>query len=271
MGYVINNSTSYDLTQLEQLAREFLPFAQKRMGFDKSPTINFSSDEENSLNPLGKTAYYDPSQMAITIMVDKRHIKDILRSLSHELVHHNQNCRGDFNREFSTKPGYAQNDEFLRGMEDEAYREGNFCLRDWEDGIKTSKIKNIQLNETIYKRTFNKGVDHMSTKQWKDSEINSLLMEKWGYKFPEKETLEEETLEEELQAYMNPIDYRTCEEGSLKGEGEAVLEEEESEDDVVVESDPHPQGVEARKPANEKKKKKIKRLSLIVKNYYKKK
>ena len=71
MGYVINNSTSYDLKQLEQLAREFLPFAQKRMGFDKSPTINFSSDEENSLNPLGKTAYYDPSQMAITIMVSR--------------------------------------------------------------------------------------------------------------------------------------------------------------------------------------------------------
>jgi hypothetical protein len=266
MGYVINNSTSYDLTQLEQLAREFLPFAQKRMGFDKSPTINFSSDEENSLNPLGKTAHYNPSQMAITIMVDKRHIKDILRSLSHELVHHNQNCRGDFNKEFSTEPGYAQNDEFLRGMEDEAYREGNFCLRDWEDGIKTSKIKNIQLKETIYKRISIKGVNRMSTKQWKDSEINSLLMEKWGYKFPEEETLEnkkktfeeeEETLEEELQAYMNPIDYRTGEKGSLEGEDEADLEEEESEDDVVVESDPHPQGVEVRKrnKSSEQKKK----------------
>ena len=239
MEYVINNNTSYDLAQLEELARQFLPFAQKRMGFNKPPIINFASDEENCANPLGKTASYSPSDMQITILVDKRHIKDILRSLSHELVHHNQNCRGDFNREFSTAPGYAQDDEFLRNMEDEAYREGNFCLRDWEDGIKTSKIKNIQLNETIYKRTVNAGENHMSTKNWKDKELNSLLMEKWGY-----------TLKEELTSYMDEKDYSTAQMGSLE-DGEAELREEEDDDEREVElesqlSEEHPHSPDQR-------------------------
>ena len=239
MEYVINNNTSYDLTQLEKLARQFLPFAQKRMGFNRPPTINFASDEENCANPLGKTGQYDPSRMEITILVDKRHIKDILRSLSHELVHHNQNCRGDFNREFSTAPGYAQDDEFLRNMEDEAYREGNFCLRDWEDGIKTSKIKNIQLNETIYKRTVSAGDNSMSTKDWKDKELNSLLMEKWGY-----------TLKEDLTPYMDEKDYSTGQKGSLE-DGEAELREEEDDDEREVElesqlSEEHPHSPDQR-------------------------
>ena len=247
MEYVINNNTSYDLTQLEKLAREFLPYAQKRMGFNKPPTINFASDKENCVNPLGKTASYSPSDMGITILVDQRHIKDILRSLSHELVHHNQNCRGDFDRQFSTAPGYAQNDEHLRKMEDEAYREGNFCLRDWEDGIKTSKIKHIQLNETIYKRTVNAGENHMSTKDWKDKELNSLLMEKWGY-----------ALKEELTSYMDEKDYSTAQMGSLE-DGEAELREEEDDDEIEVElesqlSEEHPHSPDQRKVKEVKKK-----------------
>ena len=247
MEYVINNNTSYDLTQLEELARQFLPFAQKRMGFNKPPTINFASDEENCANPLGKTASYSPSDMEITILVDKRHAKDILRSLSHELVHHNQNCRGDFNRSFSTEPGYAQNDEFLRNMEDEAYREGNFCLRDWEDGIKTSKIKNIQLNETIYKRTVNVGDNDMSTKDWKDKELNNLLMEKWGY-----------TLKEDLTPYMDEKDYSTAQMGSLE-DGEAELRKEEDDDEREVElesqlSEEHPHSPDQREVKEVKKK-----------------
>lgn len=247
MEYVINNNTSYDLTQLEKLARQFLPYAQERMGFNRAPTINFSSDEENCANPLGKTGQYDPAQMEITILVDKRHIKDILRSLSHELVHHNQNCRGDFDREFSTGPGYAQDNDFLRKMEDEAYREGNFCLRDWEDGIKTSKIKNIQLNETIYKRTISAGDNDMSTKDWKDKELNSLLMEKWGY-----------TIKEDLTPFMNEKDYSTGQKGSLE-DGEAELREEEDDDEIEVElesqlSEEHPHSPDQREVKEVKKK-----------------
>tara|TARA_R100000664_G_C2736111_1_gene125536 strand:- start:323 stop:1126 length:804 start_codon:yes stop_codon:yes gene_type:complete len=195
----INNNTSYDLSELEGLVSEFMPFAQKRIGFKKPPTINFMSDEENATNPLGKTGQYDPNSMEISIFVDGRHIKDILRSISHELVHHGQNCRGEFDRQFSTDVGYAQNDEFLRGMEEEAYKEGNFCLRDWEDGI---KMKNKQLHETIYKETLIGGEKNMSIKQWKDKELNDLLMEKWGYKKPVKKE-EKKQLNEEVDSFMD--------------------------------------------------------------------
>ena len=248
MDYVINNSTSHDLTQLEKLAREFLPYAQKRMGFNKPPVINFLSDEENSLNPLGKTGFYNPSEMGISLMVDGRHVKDVLRSLSHELVHHTQNCRGDFNREISTHAGYAQDDEFLRKMEDEAYRDGNFCLRDWEDGIKREQGKYKQLNETIYKHTLKEGEITMSTEEWKNEELNGNLMEKWGYTAPEPKAKEEkkEKLNEALEPYMNEKDYSTGE----KQLGED--EEEETPDEITLEDENLPQSVEARNKSIEK-------------------
>ena len=80
--------------QFHDLSSKFIPFAQKKLGFNKPVSVNLLSDPENVKDPLGKTAYYDPNKMEITIFIDKRHVKDILRSLSHELVHHTQNCRG---------------------------------------------------------------------------------------------------------------------------------------------------------------------------------
>ena len=84
--------------------------------------------------------------MEITLFVDKRHVKDILRSLSHELVHHKQNCRGEFDGGINTEPGYAQNDEHMRKCEAEAYLHGSgFIFRDWEDSIK--KENQVMLEE----------------------------------------------------------------------------------------------------------------------------
>ena len=102
-----------DLEVFHKLEQQFLPFAHKKLGFDKPVSVNLLSDPENMKDPLGKTAYYNPDKMEITLFVDKRHVKDILRSLSHELVHHKQNCRGEFDGGINTEPGYAQNDEHL--------------------------------------------------------------------------------------------------------------------------------------------------------------
>jgi len=148
-------------SEISSYAGQFLPYAQKRLGFNKPVGVNFISDPENAKNPLGKTAYYDPNKMEITIFVDKRHVKDILRSLSHELVHHSQNCRGDFDSGVSTEPGYAQKDPHMRKMEAEAYLLGNgFLFRDWEDQLKQKK-ENITMSEG-YKRDedLEEGKDH---------------------------------------------------------------------------------------------------------------
>ena len=125
-----------DLGVFHKLSQQFLPFAQKRMQFDKPVSINLISDPQNAKNPLGKTAYYNPGTMEVTVFVDNRHVKDILRSMAHELVHHTQNCRGEFEGGVHTGPGYAQEDGHMRKMEEEAYLEGQMTLRDFEDNLK---------------------------------------------------------------------------------------------------------------------------------------
>ena len=157
---------------IKPLISKFMPFAQKRMGFDKPPRLFLRSDVSNADNPLGKTAYYDPNEQKVVLYVTGRHPKDVMRSLSHELVHHTQNCRGDFDNVHEMGDGYAQNDAHLREMEREAYETGNLCFRDWEDSIK----------HTIYFEHLQKGVATiMSTKDWKNKEIQGLLSEAWGF------------------------------------------------------------------------------------------
>ena len=143
----VNNSVS-TLTGLKKMAEDFFPYAEKQMWFDQPVSVIFQSDSDNAQNMLGKTAHYDPMEMAITLFTDNRHPKDILRSLSHELVHHTQNCRGDFDHEMDTSPGYAQKDDHLRDMEREAYEQGNLVFRDWEDLFKQRMVQENMGNKT---------------------------------------------------------------------------------------------------------------------------
>jgi len=144
-----------------------------------------------------------------------------MRSLSHELVHHTQNCNGQFDEvgENEMGEGYAQNNDHLRNMESEAYEMGNLCFRDWEDSIKS----------TIYFEHLNKGVNKtMSTKDWKNKEIKTLLTEQWGFSF-NLDHLNEEigpggTLEPGAKEKDKPTERE--EEGNVTKE-EVELEEEE--------------------------------------------
>jgi len=175
---------------ISPMIKQFLPFAQKRMGFSQPPKLFLRGDDKNAQNPLGKTAYYDPGQKSITVYVTGRHPKDVMRSISHELVHHAQNCRGEFDKPHQMGDGYAQNDKHMREMERQAYEIGNMCFRDWEDGLKN----------TIYLEHLQKGDKKMSTKDWKNKEIGQLLSEAWGFKFNSLEEFNEFNGEGELQA-----------------------------------------------------------------------
>ena len=181
MKYKIINKSDMDFESFSPILQSFLSFATKRFGFKKPPRLFFVSDPENASKPLGKTAHYDPSTRSITVYTDKRHPKDILRSLSHELVHHRQNCDGKFDKMGQLGDGYAQNDKHLRLMEKEAYLEGNMCVRDWED----------QKSTTIGERK-------MDTKQWSRVELNTLLMERFGYGKEDKEVSEKKDKKLEL-------------------------------------------------------------------------
>ena len=134
--------------KFQRHADDLMDFYQKRFKVKQVPQVVFKDDKKNSQNVLGRTGQYDPHNKVVTIFVTGRHGKDVLRSLAHELIHHLQNERGDLANIGSLGPGYAQKDDHMRNMEREAYEQGNLCLRDWEDQIKTN---NIQLYETIYK------------------------------------------------------------------------------------------------------------------------
>tara|TARA_Y100000592_G_scaffold85299_1_gene137133 strand:- start:6341 stop:7213 length:873 start_codon:yes stop_codon:yes gene_type:complete len=143
MSCKIVNKSGMDMSSLTDMAKKFYPYAQKYLGFDKPATIEYQSDPNNAQNPLGTTAHYEPGNYKVTLFVDGRHPKDLLRSLAHELVHHAQNCRGDLTPEKmgETGPGYAQTNSYMRGMEQEAYTKGNLCLRDWEDQYKKQTLQ----------------------------------------------------------------------------------------------------------------------------------
>ena len=135
---VIDRSENKIYDNNKNLIDKFTEFSTENLGFDKPVTVYFSDDYENAKNPLGQTAHYNPESMEIHIMVTNRHLKDILRSISHELIHHVQNCRGDLENVSYTEDGYAQRDDHMRDMEHEAYTSGNIMnFRDFEDKFKS--------------------------------------------------------------------------------------------------------------------------------------
>ena len=146
------------MSEIERI-RPFYPLikslykaSRKKLGFEPHPTIYVSNNLGNAKNPLGKTAHYSPSEHKIVLYTTGRHIKDILRSLSHELVHHNQNCNGKFDGGAATVVGYAQEDPHLRDMEREAYEVGNMIFRDWEDSLKKKGGKSLFTTKSNYVR-----------------------------------------------------------------------------------------------------------------------
>jgi len=209
---------------LQPLINEFMPFAQERMGFQKVPRIFLRNDPENAKNPLGKTAFYDPEQMSVTLYIHGRHPKDVMRSLSHELVHHTQNCNGQFKNTSDMGEGYAQNDPHLREMEREAYEKGNLCIRDWEDNRKGT-IYNQNINVSIQKE----GKTTMSTKDWKNRELPSLLTEKWGFSF----NLLTESQDESKKALNE--EYHDCKKDGLSHEECCEMFPEDCEEDLYYE------------------------------------
>ena len=119
---------------IKDLVQKFYPYAKNALGFEHPVRVIMRQDAENAEQSLGKTAYYDPENKLIVLYVTNRHPKDILRSFSHELVHHAQNCRGDLD-DMTTQGHYAK-DGKGREIEEEAYLQGNLNLRDYEDQLK---------------------------------------------------------------------------------------------------------------------------------------
>lgn len=226
------------MNNIRTYANDLLEFFHQRYKLQNKPSIVFAQDEQNSLKPLGKTAHYDPAEQSITVYTTGRHMKDCLRSLAHELVHHLQNERGDLMGMGPTGPGYAQEDGHMREMEREAYEKGNMCFRDWEDGRKKQGQITIYINEDT------KGEQKMSYKNWRNKEFGEMLMDKWGYKPKEKSFLSEGMATYDL----SNADYATGQLGSLEEmEGAKCPKcDEDKEDCKCPMEEAHPAAPEAR-------------------------
>ena len=130
---------------IKKLIRAFYPFARQKMGFNKPVRLFLRQDNENALDPLGKTAFYNPEEFSVTLYTSDRHPKDVVRSLAHELIHHKQNCEG---RLTNINTDNITEDANLKELEEEAYRDGNSGFREWEDIYKKDKLmESSKMNE----------------------------------------------------------------------------------------------------------------------------
>lgn len=102
------------------------------------PEIKIRKDIKESANFFGKTAYYDPTNREIVLYVLSRHPKDIMRSFSHELIHHMQNLE---NRLQNITTQNVNEDNDLMKLEEEAYLLGNKMFRSWENSKKFNQYE----------------------------------------------------------------------------------------------------------------------------------
>ena len=163
---IINNSGM----KIDDEIHSLVNFTKQRFGFKRPPAIFLDNDDQNASKTLAKTGYYDPESMEIHVYTTGRHPKDVLRSIAHELVHHNQNEHGDFERAGYSGKGYAQKNPHLRKMELQA--NDPMLFRDWEDSLK-------EKYPTIYNE---RRTNTMSLKDWKNKELSENLGKKWGFK-----------------------------------------------------------------------------------------
>lgn len=103
------------------------------------PKVKFVNDDvENSKEFLGKTAYYDPNRSQIVLYTLNRHPKDVMRSFSHEMIHHLQNIQDRLGDVSTTN---TNQDDHINDLEKEANLLGTMTFRNWTDTLTEGILK----------------------------------------------------------------------------------------------------------------------------------
>ena len=142
-------------TEFFDMAESLYGFMQKKYKFDCEPKIFFHSDAENAGQLLARTGFYDPNEEEVHVYITNRHPKDILRSFAHEMLHHVQGCEGMTDQDKlhgTSDPNYLIHDDYLRGLEADAFERGNVCFREWEAYVKEGKLKIKPIEEKKKKK-----------------------------------------------------------------------------------------------------------------------
>ena len=87
------NASYSNVIDYKQMINDLTSYMVKKgRNIEPLPKVEFvDGDTDNAKDFLGKTAYYDPNTQTIVLYTEGRHPKDIVRSFSHEMVHHTQN------------------------------------------------------------------------------------------------------------------------------------------------------------------------------------
>ena len=124
-------SQNIDYKQMIQDLTDYM--IKKGRNIEPLPKVEFiDGDIENAKEFLGKTAYYDPNTQTIVLYTEGRHPKDIVRSFSHEMVHHTQFLEDRLDDIQTTD---TTEDDNLDKIEQEANLVGTMTFRNWTDSL----------------------------------------------------------------------------------------------------------------------------------------
>ena len=128
-----NASYSQDIDIKQRIMQLTQYMLDKGMNIEPLPSVELiDGDSVNAREFFGKTAYYDPNSATIMLYTEGRHPKDIVRSFSHEMIHHIQNLEGRLDGITTTN---TQEDDHLNDIEAEANLKGTMTFRNWTDSL----------------------------------------------------------------------------------------------------------------------------------------
>lgn len=149
-------------------------------GYTKKPApkIILKCEKQSGPKVFSMTGYYDPETKEVVAYIRDRHIKDCLRSIAHEFIHHSQNIEGRLGSDAYSGDKITEDDKLIK-LEEEAYLKGNIAFRKWTETMQ----KKLNLNESVMQEmspedvsleSFNIKRD-LNPKFWKDEHLDKRI------------------------------------------------------------------------------------------------
>lgn len=127
--------------ELREAIVDIIKFMRDRkFEIDPLPKIMIDDQPNRPDDPFIKTGNYSFEDQSITLFVNNRHMKDILRSFCHEMVHHNQFLRDPDGTKKQNLQGDLQDNNELKKVEREAYDKGNLMFRWWTESKQSGRF-----------------------------------------------------------------------------------------------------------------------------------
>lgn len=173
-AHILNESGKRE-EMLHPLFKSIAKFMQREgLNVYPFPDVELNWDKQDQIPILSNTGYYVPQEKKIVLFCKGRHPKDILRSYSHELIHHMQNLNGA-DMGFTAEDNVKDNTN-LEKLESEAYLKGNIYFRKWTEHLRQKK-------ETLNEETTPDDIDlssfevqdKLNPNFWKNDKLDSRI------------------------------------------------------------------------------------------------